>query len=79
MGEASMKRTQSPQTIEEFTVTLPFGYAGVASVLSSGRLRVECALGRREAALQTTPAEFLAQMLLAEIVQEARQSQTKPR
>ena len=57
---AVLKRKSPMQTIEAFTVTMPFGYSGVASVLSSGQLRVESGDGSRVAFLQTTQQELMA-------------------
>lgn len=56
-----------PHAEATFTVTLPNGYSGQAHVTPDGWLSISSVDGTKRAAIQTTPVESLAQILLGEI------------
>lgn len=66
-----MKRKTTPRPITPFPVQLSSGYEGMAQPTANGWLRVVSADGSQEAAIQATPVESLAKILLAEIARKA--------
>jgi len=64
-----MKKKKHPDI--KFTVRLLNGYEGQAHATTDGWLNVSSVDGSQRAAIQTTPVELLAQILLGEIARRA--------